>query len=81
MSNDIVPDLSSIAEDPSESPRESFGELLAQLGRAHPRQPEGAEQMEGTVVSPDAELVYLDIGFKVRGHSAAQPPSKTMPTA
>ena len=52
---------------PIRIPVESFGELLAQYEHTHPRQPEGAKQIEGTVVSSDADLVYLDIGFKSEG--------------
>jgi small subunit ribosomal protein S1 len=77
MPNEIDPTPSPASELPIEStpespeleaPDESFGELLAQFEHAHPRQPDGASsQMEGTVVSLDAEFVYLDIGYKSEG--------------
>jgi len=55
------------AESPAESPDESFAELLAQFEHTHSHQAEGAKQLEGTVVSLDAEFVYLDIGYKSEG--------------
>jgi small subunit ribosomal protein S1 len=46
----------------------SFGEMLAQFEHAHTRTDEtGTRQVDGTVVSKDAEFVYLDIGFKTEG--------------
>jgi small subunit ribosomal protein S1 len=49
-------------------PTESFGELLAEFEHTHTHKAEGdAKQMEGTVVSMDAESVYLDIGYKTEG--------------
>ncbi len=67
MPNEIVPEAPPAVEDPSESPTESFGELLAQFEHSHPHQADGAKQLEGTVVSLDAEFVYLDIGYKSEG--------------
>jgi small subunit ribosomal protein S1 len=54
-------------EAPADSPAESFAELLAQFEHTHSHHAEGAKQLEGTVVSLDAEFVYLDIGYKSEG--------------
>lgn len=51
----------------SESPEESFADLLAQFEHTHSHQAEGAKQLQGTVVSLDTESVYLDIGYKSEG--------------
>ena len=53
------------ASQPAES-GPSFGELLSQFERSH-RPEQGAKQLTGTVVSLDAEAVYLDIGYKTEG--------------
>jgi small subunit ribosomal protein S1 len=68
MENENIPEAPPTVESPSEAPAESFGELLAEFEHAHSRgSGEGAKQMEGTVVSLDAESVYLDIGYKTEG--------------
>jgi small subunit ribosomal protein S1 len=68
MSNNIVPNSSSPVEAGAESTTESFGDLLAQFEHSHSHKVEGgAKQLEGIVVSIDAEAVYLDIGFKAEG--------------
>jgi small subunit ribosomal protein S1 len=68
MSNEIVPNSSSPVEAGSEATTESFGELLAQFEHSHSHKVEGgAKQLEGIIVSIDAESVYLDIGFKAEG--------------
>jgi small subunit ribosomal protein S1 len=68
MSNEIIPNSSSSLETASEPATESFGELLAQFEQRHSHKVEGgARQLEGIVVSVDAESVYLDIGFKAEG--------------
>src|SRR6185437_3722565 len=68
MSNDIVPNSSSPVEAGAEPTTESFGELLAQFEHSHSHTVEGGtKQLEGIVVSIDAESVYLDIGFKAEG--------------
>jgi len=47
---------------------ESFGEMLAEFEQSHSHKSEaGGQQLQGTVVSIDAELVYLDIGYKSEG--------------
>jgi len=72
MTNEIDP-TPSPASEPAveaspESPDESFGDLLAQFEHDHARQPDSvSNQLEGTVVSIDAEFVYLDIGYKSEG--------------
>lgn len=68
MSNESVPNSSSPLEAASEPTTESFGELLAQFEHSHSHSVEGGtRQLEGVVVSVDAEFVYLDIGFKAEG--------------
>jgi len=44
----------------------SFGELLSQFEKSH-KPEQGAKQLTGTVISLDAEAVYLDIGYKTEG--------------
>ncbi|MGH9615957.1 MAG: 30S ribosomal protein S1 [Acidobacteriaceae bacterium] len=67
MSNETIPN-SFESEAASESRSESFAEMLAQFEQNHSHKPEGGtSQLEGTVVSLDAETVYLDIGFKAEG--------------
>lgn len=58
----------SAVDTPAESSAESFAELLDQFEHTHTHQAEGGgKQLEGTVVSLDAESVYLDIGYKSEG--------------
>jgi small subunit ribosomal protein S1 len=55
-------------ENASEETTESFSELLAEFETSHTHKAEGGgTQLEGTVVSLDAESVYLDIGYKTEG--------------
>jgi small subunit ribosomal protein S1 len=55
-------------ESPAEESTESFSEMLAEFEHSHTHKAEGdAKQLEGTVVSLDAEFVYLDIGYKTEG--------------
>jgi small subunit ribosomal protein S1 len=55
-------------EDTDETSTESFGEMLAEFEHTHAHKAEGGgSQMQGTVVSKDAEFVYLDIGYKSEG--------------
>jgi small subunit ribosomal protein S1 len=52
----------------AEESSESFSELLAEFEHSHTHKAEGdGKQLEGTVVSLDAEAVYLDIGYKTEG--------------
>ena len=53
--------------EPAPEPVENFGELLAQFEKSHARAPEPGRQIQGTVISIDAEQVFLDIGFKIEG--------------
>jgi small subunit ribosomal protein S1 len=70
---DIVSDLAAAAPNSEaalepQPPEASFSELLAEFEHSHASTDEGGtRQMEGTVVSKDAEFVYLDIGFKTEG--------------
>ncbi len=68
MPDEIIPNAAPESEALPESPAESFSELLAEFEHTHTHKSEGdAKQMEGTVVSMDAESVYLDIGYKTEG--------------
>jgi small subunit ribosomal protein S1 len=47
---------------------ESFGDLLSQYERSHPRRTdEGGRQLQGTVVAITDDSVLLDIGYKTEG--------------
>lgn len=49
-------------------PAENFGDLLAQFEKTHThRAKSGPVQLQGTVVSINAEQVFLDIGYKIEG--------------
>lgn len=49
-------------------PEESFADILADFDRAHkPKAQDGSAQLQGTVVTIDAERVFLDIGYKIEG--------------
>jgi small subunit ribosomal protein S1 len=55
-------------ENATEETTESFSELLAEFEHSHTHKAEGdGKQLEGTVVSLDAESVYIDIGYKTEG--------------
>jgi len=55
-------------ESPAEESTESFSDLLAEFEHSHTHKAEGdGKQLEGSVVSLDAESVYLDIGYKTEG--------------
>ncbi len=67
MSNDLTPQTPP-ADSPDTNETESFGDLLAQFEGVSTRIDErGAKQIDATVVSLDAESVYLDIGYKTEG--------------
>jgi len=54
--------------EPNAEPAEDFGALLKEFERSHTHKPaSGAKQLEGTVVSLNAEQVFLDIGYKTEG--------------
>jgi len=49
-------------------PEEDFGDLLRAFEKSHSHRKEpGASQLQGTVVSLDADQVFVDIGFKTEG--------------
>jgi small subunit ribosomal protein S1 len=51
-----------------EAPEESFGDAFAAFTKSQPRKAQdGAGQIDASVVSLDAESVYLDIGYKTEG--------------
>ena len=56
-------------DEAAEEPAEDFGEAFAEFERTHKRAaPNGdGKQLPGTVVSVDAEYVYLDVGFRSEG--------------
>jgi small subunit ribosomal protein S1 len=69
MKNENPSETPSVVESepkPSADSTESFGALLSEFEQSHKAEG-GAKQLEGTVVSLDAESVFLDIGFKVEG--------------
>jgi small subunit ribosomal protein S1 len=68
MPDEKIPTPLHDVESPAEESTESFSELLAEFEHSHTHKAEGdAKQLEGTVVSLDAESVYLDIGYKTEG--------------
>ena len=66
---EVPPVAEATGEAPAdEAPTESFSEMLAAFEHTHAHKAEGGgSQMQGTVVSKDAEFVYLDIGYKSEG--------------
>ncbi len=71
MTNEIAPESQPTPENIPETnaePAEDFGALLKEFERSHTHKPaSGAKQLEGTVVSLNAEQVFLDIGYKTEG--------------
>jgi small subunit ribosomal protein S1 len=78
MSNEAIPEetlpsSSPLAETPAaesaaEDTDESFSDLLADFEKSNTHKTDGAgNQKSGTVVSLDAESVYVDIGYKTEG--------------
>jgi small subunit ribosomal protein S1 len=59
-------EVSSAAPAAAVEPAESFADLLSEFEQEH-RKPSENRQVEATVVSVSADMVYLDIGFKVEG--------------
>jgi hypothetical protein len=58
------------APEPLPEPVESFGDVLAQFEKAHPKRPRsegGPTQIEATVISVSADQVFLDVGYKIEG--------------
>jgi len=63
MSDSRIPETQPINE-----PNEAFDEILARYEQSHSRKTEdGGRQLEGTVVTINAESVFVDIGFKTEG--------------
>jgi small subunit ribosomal protein S1 len=68
MPDELIPEVTPLVEDQTETPTESFSEMLAEFEQTHASKAVGGgSQMQGTVVSKDAEFVYLDIGYKSEG--------------
>jgi small subunit ribosomal protein S1 len=68
MNSENTPEAAPLLEDFPETPAESFGDMLAEFEHSHSRSSgTGGKQIEGIVISKDAEFVYLDIGFKTEG--------------
>jgi small subunit ribosomal protein S1 len=68
MDNEIIPETPLPAETAPETTDVPFGELLAEFEHAHSHTTgDGTKQLQGTVISLDAEFVYLDIGYKSEG--------------
>ncbi|MDE3188229.1 MAG: 30S ribosomal protein S1, partial [Acidobacteriota bacterium] len=71
MTNETAPESQPTPEntpEPNAEPAEDFGALLKEFERSHTHKAvSGAKQLEGTVVSLDAEQVFLDIGYKTEG--------------
>jgi small subunit ribosomal protein S1 len=61
--------VSAPAPDPEpEPPTESFCEIFSEFQRTHSRRDgDDSRQIRGTVITTDAEFVYVDIGFKSEG--------------
>ncbi len=69
MQNQNTPESPSPAEltaEPTAESTESFGALLSEFEQSH-KPDSAARQLQGIVVSLDAESVFLDIGYKVEG--------------
>ena len=68
MPNQSFLDQDQISGPDSQTPDESFGDILSQYERSHSHKPEvGEKGLEGTVVSVTAESVFVDIGYKIEG--------------
>jgi small subunit ribosomal protein S1 len=63
MSNPNIPESDQLTES-----TESFDKILAQFEQTHTRRSaEDSRQISGTVVTVDADSVYVDIGYKTEG--------------
>ncbi len=68
MTRDTLIPVSNEAADPSDPSTESFSEMLAEFEQTHSHKGDaGTKQLEGSVISLDAESVYVDIGYKTEG--------------
>ena len=60
--------LASASEQPTEQSEASFGDLLAEYNKSHAvTAADGTRQLEGTVISVNADAAILDIGYKIEG--------------
>jgi small subunit ribosomal protein S1 len=60
--------LASASEQPTEQSEASFGDLLAEYNKSHSvAAADGTRQLEGTVISVNADSAILDIGYKIEG--------------
>src|ERR1035441_8069235 len=60
--------MSDINNPESQSPNESFDQLLSQYEKSHARlREDGGKQLEGIVIAITADSVLLDIGYKSEG--------------
>ena len=76
-----APGVPAAAESEDPEPTESFADALSpNSSTATPTSPTAPKQLQGTVVSLDADSVFLDIGYKSEGVLPA-PPSTTTLTA
>jgi small subunit ribosomal protein S1 len=66
MTDESVSPPAEPTADPLPESNESFGSLLSEFEQSHKKEG-GSKQLEGTVVSLNADSVILDIGFKVEG--------------
>ena len=68
MPNQSSLDQDQISGPDSQTPNESFGDILSQYERSHSHKPEEGEKgLDGTVVSVTPESVFIDIGYKIEG--------------
>ncbi|HLY41036.1 MAG TPA: 30S ribosomal protein S1 [Terracidiphilus sp.] len=71
MTNEAVPETQPTSENTPEStpePAEDFAAILSEFEHTHAHKPEGGtRQLQGTVVSLNAEQVFLDVGYKMEG--------------
>jgi small subunit ribosomal protein S1 len=67
MTNEAVPDPEKTTESIEEQ-TENFADLLSAFEQSHAHKREsGVQQLRGTVISLNAEQVFLDIGYKTEG--------------
>lgn len=67
MTNEALPDPEKMPE-PAEESAESFADALSAFEQSHARKPQGGtQQLQGTVISLNAEQVFLDVGYKMEG--------------
>ncbi len=68
MPNPSFLDQDRTAGPDSQTPDESFGDILSQYEQSHSHKPEvGEKGLDGTIVSVTVESVFVDIGYKIEG--------------